>query len=82
MLREVQRECKDSPDSHVEFDAWNSGKNITTPAKELDFVMEPFEPGSVCPDKPPSERKPKHNLAAAAFLSASKSCSMSYRWGA
>ena len=29
-------------DSNEEFEAWNSGRNVTTPKKELDFVMDPY----------------------------------------
>ena len=60
VLGQVGRECTESPDSHVEFEAWNSGKNVTTPAKEFDFVVKPFKPGSARPDKPPSEWELNH----------------------
>jgi len=41
-LEELIKECQKYKDSLDEFEAWNSGRNITTANKELDFVMDPF----------------------------------------
>jgi hypothetical protein len=42
-LEELIKECQKKDDSNDEFEAWNSGKNVTNSSKELDFVMDPFE---------------------------------------
>jgi hypothetical protein len=46
--QEMQKEFSSSKDSFTYFEAWNSGMNVTTSAKEWDFVTEPFRKDSVC----------------------------------
>ena len=57
---EMHKEHTQKADSREEFEAWNSGKNVTTPQKEWDFVVEPFDPKSVRADASPAKWKPKH----------------------
>ena len=51
---EMQKEFTLSKDSLVHFEAWNSGLNVTTSAKEWDFVTEPFTKASVCRETHPN----------------------------
>jgi hypothetical protein len=62
---QMKIEAKEKLDSSDTFDAWNSGKNTTTPSKEWDFVYDPFE--SVSNDKPPSEWKLRHEYGGNRF---------------
>ena len=57
---EMHKEHTQKADSQEEFEAWNSGKNVTTPQKEWDFVVEPFDPASVCAGTLPANWEPKH----------------------
>ena len=59
-LEELIRECQKCKDSLDDFEAWNSGKNITNSSKELDFVMDPFEPSEGWQEQDPEDWKPKH----------------------
>ena len=58
---EMQNEFTRMEDSEEPFESWNSGKILTTPAQELDFVMEPFQPESVSQDSPPCKWTRKHD---------------------
>ncbi len=60
VLEQMKKEATDGSDSKEIFEAWNSGSNKTFPAKEWDFVVEPYEKESISREKPPSEWKPKH----------------------
>ena len=60
VMEGMRSEWKEMADSHDTFEAWNSGKNETTPAVEYDFVVEPFEPETVSEHSPPSAWQPKH----------------------
>ena len=60
MREQMAKEATESRDSNDIFEAWNSGSNQTFPAKEWDFVVEPYNPGSMSKDKPPSEWELKH----------------------
>jgi Ca2+-binding EF-hand superfamily protein len=60
ILEHMGKEATKSSDSKDIFRAWNSGPHDTFPEKEWDFVVEPFYPGSMSKDRPPSEWKPKH----------------------
>ena len=60
MREQMAKEATESRDSEEIFEAWNSGSNQTFPAKEWDFVVEPYKPGSMSKDKPPSEWELKH----------------------
>jgi hypothetical protein len=65
-LEQLIKECQDSKDSNDEFEAWNSCRNVTTPKKELDFVMDPY--GFKHSDKPDwQEKDPKDWLEAGAL---------------
>jgi hypothetical protein len=55
----MYNDFKHQDDSRTEFEAWNSGKNVTHPSKEWDFVVEPFETASVSRDKSPQDWRPK-----------------------
>ena len=55
--QEELQKCKDSLD---DFEAWNSGRNVTNSSKELDFVMDPFEPSEGWQEQDPEDWKPKH----------------------
>ena len=63
-LEQLIKECQDSKDSNDEFEAWNSGKNVTTPKKELDFVMDPYgfkhSDNKDWQEQDPEEWTPKH----------------------
>ena len=59
-LEELIRECQKCKDSLDDFEAWNSGKNITNSSKELDFVVEPFETPQGWQDQDPKDWTPKH----------------------
>lgn len=59
-LEELIRECQKCKDSLDDFEAWNSGKNITNSSKELDFVVEPFETPQGWQGQDPEDWKPKH----------------------
>ena len=59
-LEELIRECQKCKDSLDDFEAWNSGINITNSSKELDFVVEPFETPQGWQDQDPDDWKPKH----------------------
>jgi len=65
-MEQLIKECQDSKDSNDEFEAWNSGKNVTTPKKELDFVMDPFgfkhSDNKDWQEKDPKDWKPKHEF--------------------
>ena len=37
------KEFKEKEDSREEFEAWNSGRNVTMPEKEIAFVVTPFK---------------------------------------
>jgi hypothetical protein len=56
---EMKIETNDCKDSGANFEAWNSGLNLTKPRKEWDYVYEPFK--KVCKDKPPSDWEQKHD---------------------
>ena len=43
------------------FEAWNSGRNVTTTAKEWDFVVEPYDPSTVKAEVDPAAWRPKHD---------------------
>ena len=62
-LEQLIKECQDSKDSNDEFEA---GKNITTPKKELDFVMDPYgfkhSDNKDWQEKDPKDWKPKHEF--------------------
>ena len=58
IFHHMKVETKESPDSLVVFEAWNSGKNTTTAEKEWDFVYDPYK--SVSQNKSPSEWEQKH----------------------
>jgi hypothetical protein len=65
ILEHMEKEATKSSNSNDIFRAWISGpssivSNKTFPAKEWDFVVEPYEKESISRDKPPSEWKPKH----------------------
>jgi hypothetical protein len=57
----MKKETTQSKDSDIIFEAFNSGSNNTFPAKEWDFVTEPFTPESISKDKHPSEWKLQHD---------------------
>jgi hypothetical protein len=57
-LEQLIKECQDSQDSNDTFEAWNSGLNVTTPKKELDFVMDPYG-FKGCVEKDWQEQDPK-----------------------
>jgi hypothetical protein len=59
-LEELIRECQKFKDALDNFDSWNSGKNVTNSSKELDFVMDPFEPSEGWQEQDPEDWKPKH----------------------
>ena len=56
----MQKEFKEQQDSNDEFESWNSGKIVTNPSKEWDFVVEPFDTASIRKDKSPIEWQPKY----------------------
>jgi hypothetical protein len=60
ILEHMGKEATERSDSAEIFEAWNSGSNKTFPAKEWDFVVNPFKRGSMSQDTPPSEWKLKH----------------------
>ena len=60
ILEHMKKETTESKDSADIFEAWISGSNQTFPAREWDFVVEPFKPESISKDKHPSEWEPKH----------------------
>ncbi len=60
ILEHMKKETTESSDSTVIFEAWNFGSIQTFPAKEWDFVTEPFYRPSMSKDKPPAEWIPKH----------------------
>jgi len=57
---QMHKEHTQKADSQQEFEAWNSGKNVTTPQKEWDFVVEPFFSVSVCAGTSPADWTRKH----------------------
>jgi len=59
-LEELIRECQKLKDALDDFEAWNSGRNVTNSSKELDFVMDPFEPSEGWQEQDPEDWKPKH----------------------
>ena len=59
-MEEMIKEFKDKDDSREEFEAWNSGKNVTTPEKEIAFVISPFK--SVSKDSPPEQWEKTHHF--------------------
>jgi hypothetical protein len=60
---EMQKEFLSSNDSSTYFEAWNSGMNVTTSAKEWDFVTEPFRKDSVCGKILPKNWIPSHSYS-------------------
>jgi len=60
ILEHMKMEATESPDSLDSYDAWNSGKNTTTPKKEWFFVNDPYK--SVSKNKSPSEWEPRHEF--------------------
>ena len=54
IFEEMCREFTEKGDSETMFVSWNSGARKTTPWIEWFFVVEPFEPDSVCAGQPPS----------------------------
>ena len=48
-------------DSLDDFEAWNSGRNVTNAQKELRFVRDPFLREEGWQDKDPSEWEPAHD---------------------
>ena len=56
---EMIKEFKEKEDSREEFEAWNSGKNVTMPEKEIAFVVTPFK--SVSKDVPPEKWEKTHD---------------------
>ncbi len=60
ILEHIRKETNEGKDSKKFFEAWNSGSNQTFPAKEWDFVVEPYNPKSMSKDKHPSEWELKH----------------------
>ena len=61
-LEQLIKECQDSKDSDDEFEAWNSGKNVTTPKKELDFIYFKHSDNKDWQEKDPKDWKPKHEF--------------------
>ena len=61
-MEEMIKEFKDKDDSREDFEAWNSGKNVTTPEKEIAFVISPFKSESVSKDSPPQQWEKTHDF--------------------
>jgi len=58
---ELIKECEKMRDSLEDFEAWNSGPNITNACKELRFIRDPFLRPEGWQDKDPSEWVPAHD---------------------
>jgi Ca2+-binding EF-hand superfamily protein len=67
ILEHMKKETTQSKDSEKIFKAFNSGSNHTFPAKEWDFVTEPFKPKSISKDKHPSEWELQHAYGGKRF---------------
>ena len=61
ILEELMKECQKCQDALDDFEAWNSGKNVTNSSKELDFVFDPYEKTEGWQEKDPEEWEPKHD---------------------
>jgi hypothetical protein len=59
-LEELIKECQKKDDSNDDFEAWNSGKNVTNSSKELDFVVDPFDHFEGWQEQDLKDWKPKH----------------------
>jgi hypothetical protein len=57
-------EFNDLDDSRVEFEAWNSGRNVTCSAREWEYVVEPFVTASIRRDTSPRDWQPKHSYGS------------------
>ena len=60
-LEELIKECQEMSDSLDDFEAWNSGKNITNASRELRFVRDPFLRPEGWQAKDPSEWVPAYD---------------------
>ncbi len=67
-LEELIKECQKKDDSNDEFEAWNSGKNVTNSSKELDFVVDPFDHFEGWQEQDPKDWKPKHQYGGKRIL--------------
>jgi hypothetical protein len=67
ILEHMRKETNESKDSAENLEAWISCPIQTFPAREWDFVVEPFEPGSIRKDKHPSQWQLKHAYGGKRF---------------
>ena len=67
IVQAMYREFCEEQDSMDVFTAWNSGENKTFAKKEWDFVVQPFQPGSVCAEESPRQWRPAHDYSGNRF---------------
>jgi hypothetical protein len=89
ILDHMEMEAKGGPDSSDKFEAWNSGKNITTAQKEWDFVYDPYKSESVSKNTRPIEWEERHDyggnrspIRLQVFMHAFSATPMSKKMGA